>query len=73
MAMSVVDDWNYNPIKITSTQKVNTISDIPFPTVTICPMIKTNKSKMDLNPLFAGSMKLSETKYQSEMNKYKRI
>lgn len=52
MVMDVLHGWRENPIKIKFIRKEKLISEIPFPTVTICPYIKTNKSKVDFNPLY---------------------
>lgn len=44
--------WNENPVTISFTEKEFPISAIPFPTVTICPDIKTVKEKLDIQEAF---------------------
>ncbi|XP_055308681.1 pickpocket protein 28-like, partial [Sitodiplosis mosellana] len=57
-------DWNENPLTFDSSNKAH-ISTIPFPTVTICPYIKTLKHKLDisskLNSKFELIANLSDT------------
>lgn len=43
------NEWNKNPTKIEEIGKLNHISTIPFPTVTICPSIKIMKSKLNIS------------------------
>ena len=47
MIRSMWNDWNENNVKISFTNEVP-ISEVPFPTVTICPEIKAKKHKIDL-------------------------
>lgn len=41
--------WCNNPVTMNMNEKLLPIQTIPFPTVTICPEIKTYKSKLDIN------------------------
>lgn len=40
--------WKENPVTIGLADRGIFISEIPFPTVTICPMTKTSKEKLDI-------------------------
>lgn len=40
--------WHENPVTVMIYEKPVPISKFPFPTVTICPEIKTTNSKLDL-------------------------
>lgn len=44
--------WHNNLVKIDIDGKEDSISNIPFPTVTICPETKTYKDKLDFVSLF---------------------
>lgn len=44
--------WHHNPVTIFLHDKEDSISNIPFPTVTICPETKTYKDKLDFVSLF---------------------
>lgn len=59
MVNNVWNQWLENPVDMSFTHKERPISDIPFPTVTICPEIRTMKHKLDLNPLFLGLLRLT--------------
>lgn len=39
--------WNYNPVIVSFDDKMTSISEIPFPAITICPESKTNPSKFN--------------------------
>lgn len=42
--------WRDNPVIMSVYESQIPISKIPFPTVTICPEIKTTHTKLDLTP-----------------------
>lgn len=42
--------WGENPVSMSVFERQIPISRIPFPTVTICPEIKTKRMKFDLAP-----------------------
>lgn len=44
--------WAKYPVKMSPSFEGVPISDIPFPTVTICPMTKLSKDKLDLNSAY---------------------
>lgn len=44
--------WRDNPVTMTMNEKQIPISTIPFPTVTICPEIKTYKVKLDISRVY---------------------
>lgn len=43
--------WRDTPVTMSMTEKLVPISTIPFPTITICPEIKTYKEMLDLTRL----------------------
>lgn len=44
--------WRDNPVTMSLTETLLPIPTVPFPTVTICPEIKTYKQKLDLTSLY---------------------
>lgn len=46
------EKWYERPIVMSLNEKEFAISEIPFPTVTICPEIKTTRNKLDLNSAY---------------------
>lgn len=49
--------WNTNPVNMNFTEMESTISDIPFPTVTICPEAKGFYLKMKLFDIVKNLLK----------------
>lgn len=49
-------EWNEHPITIEFGEKAH-ISMIPFPTVTICPLMKNLKHKFDISSKFDKKFK----------------
>lgn len=41
-------EWRDHPVNMIMAEKMPSISEIPFPTVTICPKIKAQKKKFNL-------------------------
>lgn len=46
MGHNILTQWQENPVKLSLTEKEATILDIPFPTITICPEIKSTALKI---------------------------
>lgn len=41
-------NWSENPVSMSLAEKRESISSVPFPTLTICPELKTTSSKLNL-------------------------
>lgn len=52
MIHNVWIQWLEDPVTISWSKKSSFIESIPFPTVTICPEIKTMKHKLDVTYTF---------------------
>lgn len=46
---SVLINWIENPVSMSFTEKPASISEIPFPTITVCPEVKAHKEKMTVD------------------------
>lgn len=57
MMQDVWEEWNVRPTKFDLAEMTH-ISRIPFPTITICPEIKTMRQKFDLSSKFDKNQKL---------------
>ncbi|KAG4070571.1 hypothetical protein HA402_011958 [Bradysia odoriphaga] len=53
--------WRDSPVIMNMNEKMIPISTIPFPTITICPEVKTRKGKLDLSS-YAEEKNISEIK-----------
>ncbi|XP_055303111.1 pickpocket protein 28-like [Sitodiplosis mosellana] len=61
MIQNIWIQWDENPVSMQFTS--SEISAIPFPTVTICPEIKTNKQKFDVDAAIKSLATLSHNEY----------
>lgn len=64
--------WRDYPTTMSLTEEPLPISTIPFPTVTVCPRVKTLKEKLDLTSLFglpADLWNLSDVEYDEAITK----
>lgn len=52
--------WQENPVTMSFTEKPLHFSSIPFPTITICPEMKTVKKKFDISNTLNHLANLSE-------------
>lgn len=43
----IYDNWDENPVLLTFAEKTHSISDIPFPAVTICPVTQIDRNKLN--------------------------
>lgn len=63
MISNIWKQWQLNPMKLSLAEKEMSIMAIPFPTVTICPEIKTDKAKFDLSKTL-HKVQYSEKEYE---------
>lgn len=54
--------WRMNPVKTNTEEIEMPFPKFTFPTVTICPEIKTSKLKVDITSLLNSKHNLSENK-----------
>ena len=63
--------WYETPVSLSLSEKMQPISAIPFPTVTICPYNKFRKDKLDLRNAFetwvVAPENISDTEYKSAL------
>lgn len=62
MSQNIWIQWQQNPIQLTIAKKTVPISSIPFPTVTICPEIKTIKGRFDISSTLRSLSNLTDKK-----------
>ena len=58
--------WQNDPVTMTTTDEVNPISKIPFPTVIICPESKIARDKFDLSSKIDSNYQLLPNVSHSE-------
>ncbi|XP_031627362.1 pickpocket protein 28-like [Contarinia nasturtii] len=66
MIRSSYVEWQENPVKLSITDKWSLIDNIPFPTLTICPAIKTQRKIIDLTSAIKSPLNLSDRNFSSE-------
>lgn len=59
-------EWQENPATTITTNEINLIPTIPFPTVIICPPTKIDREKFDLFSKFDSKFRLLPNVSQTE-------
>lgn len=50
--------WKHNPVILNFNTKTTSIGEIPFPAVTICPVTKMSKTKLDYTAVYRALLNL---------------
>lgn len=66
LILNIWNKWDQSPVIVSFAEKYTPVWEIPFPAVTICPEIKTNKNGFNFSSAYLTALDGTETMSKDE-------
>lgn len=66
LILNIWNKWDQSPVIVSFAEKYTPVWEIPFPAVTICPEIKTNKNVFNFSSAYLTALDSTETMSKDE-------